>query len=277
MTKARLLFLIIFLCSGSLTSAWAQPAGSQPLLGVERVATPPAGATQNYILGPDDVLQIDALGRTDFSTRGRISADGTLQLPFLGTFKVAGFTISQLRDVIAQALQKAGYFAHPIIQVEVASYASRYVTVLGNVVSPGLVPVDRAYHLSEILARVGGIREGGADYVILRSSGGGERSLAVKELATGDDALDPYVQPGDKIYSPNASTFYVQGQVKAPGGYPLSPNMTLTMAIARGGGVTDLGSTSNIKITRKSAEIRPKDLNVPIEPDDVIDVGESWF
>jgi polysaccharide export outer membrane protein len=140
-----------------------------------------------------------------------------------------------------------------------------------------LVPVDRAYHLSEILARVGGIREGGADYVILRSSGGGERSLAVKDLATGDDTLDPYVQPGDKIYSPNASTFYIQGQVKAPGGYPLSPNMTLTMAIAKGGGITDLGSSSNIKITRKNVEIRPKDLNVAVEPDDVIDVGESWF
>jgi polysaccharide biosynthesis/export protein len=277
MTKIRFLFLLALLLSGMTMSVGAQPSGSQPSIGVERAGAQPAGAIQNYILGPDDVIQIDALGRTDFSTRGRIAADGTLQLPFLGTFKVSGYTISQLRDVIAEALQKAGYFAHPIIQVEVVSYASRYVTVLGNVVSPGLVPVDRAYHLSEILARVGGVRESGADYVILRSSSGGERSLAIKDLATGDDALDPYVQPGDKIYSPSAPTFYVQGQVKAPGGYPLTPNMTLTMAIAKGGGVTDLGSTSNIKITRKNVEIRPKDLNVPVEPDDVINVGESWF
>jgi polysaccharide export outer membrane protein len=121
------------------------------------------------------------------------------------------------------------------------------------------------------------VREGGADYVMLRSSTGGEHSISIKDLATGDGALDPFVQPGDKIYSPNASIFYVQGQVKAPGGYPLSPNMTLTMALARGGGLTDLGSSSNIKITRKGAEVRPKDLNALIEPDDVIDVGESWF
>jgi polysaccharide export outer membrane protein len=277
MIKMRFLFILALLFSGAITSVSAQSTVSQPSIGVERTVAQPFGATQNYILGPDDVLQIDALGRTDFSTRGRIAADGTLQLPFLGTFKVSGYTISQLRDVIAGALQKAGYFAHPIIQVEVASYASRYVTVLGNVVSPGLVPVDRAYHLSEILARVGGVREGGADYVILRSSGDSGRSLAIKDLATGDETLDPYVQPGDKIYSPSAPTFYIQGQVKAPGGYPLTPNMSLTMAIARGGGITDLGSTSNIKITRKSVEIRPKDLNVSVEPDDVINVGESWF
>jgi hypothetical protein len=53
--------------------------------------------------------------------------------------------------------------------------------------------------------------------------------------------------------------------------------MTLVMALARGGGLTDLGSDSHIKIVRKNATITPSDLNVKIQPDDVIDVGEGWF
>ena len=83
------------------------------------------------------------------------------------------------------------------------------------------------------------------------------------------------MQPGDKIFSPNADLFYIKGQVKAPGGYGLLPHMTLVMALARGGGLTDTGSDSHIKIIRKNVEITPKDLNSEVLPDDVIDVGEG--
>ena len=85
---------------------------------------------------------------------------------------------------------------------------------------------------------------GGADYIIVRSSNGTERTFAVKSLATGDDTADPYAQPGDKIFSPQADIFYIKGQVKAPGAYGISPDMTLVMALARGGGLTDQGSDS---------------------------------
>ncbi|MES2294225.1 MAG: SLBB domain-containing protein [Pseudomonadota bacterium] len=270
---------LVFMCATTLpVGAQTPPAIIPAKPGTPVVAPAPADIpAPTYILGSQDVIQVDALGRSDFSTKARIGADGTVQLPFLGAFPAADRTTVQLRDQIAAALQKGGFFAKPIIQVEIVSFASRYVTVLGAVGSPGLVPVERPYRLSEILARVGGVRENGADYVILRSTKGPERTLQVKDLATGDESTDPYVQPGDKIFSPTAELFYVKGQVKAPGGYPLTTNMTLVMALARGGGITDLGSDSHIKIVRKNVTITPKDLNVKIEPNDVIDVGEGFF
>ena len=270
---------LVFMCATTLpVGAQTPPAIIPAKPGAPVVAPAPADIpAPTYILGSQDVIQVDALGRSDFSTKARIGADGTVQLPFLGAFPAADRTAVQLRDQIAAALQKGGFFAKPIIQVEIISFASRYVTVLGAVGSPGLVPVERPYRLSEILARVGGVRENGADYVILRSVKGPERTLQVKDLATGDESTDPYVQPGDKIFSPTAELFYVKGQVKAPGGYPLTTNMTLVMALARGGGITDLGSDSHIKIVRKNVTVTPKDLNVKIEPNDVIDVGEGFF
>lgn len=232
---------------------------------------------QNYILGPHDVLQIDALGRTDFSAKAEVGSDGTIQLPLLGTVTASDRSALQLRDEITAALQKGGYFSKPIVQVVVISYASRYVTVLGNVRAPGLIPMDRPYRLSEILARVGGIGEGGADYIIVRSGKGADHRYATKDLATGDDLADPYAQPGDKIFNPKADIFYIKGHVKTPGAYPLTPDMTLIMAVARGGGVTDQGSEDDINIIRNNVKTEPKDLNIKIEPDDVIDVGEGWF
>jgi len=259
------------------------PANAQPVTSVgvgaqtHAVQSASAAPEQNYILGREDVLQIDALGVSNFSTKAKIGADGTIQLPYLGNVPAANRSIPQLRSEIEDALKKGGYFSKPIVQVEVISYASRYVTVLGEVTTPGLITVDRPYRVSEILARVGGIREDGADYIVIRSGDGSVRNLVIKDLATGDENADPYVQPGDKIFSPKAQIFYVKGQVKAPGSYALSPDMTLAMALAKGGGLTDSGSESDITIVRKSKKISPEDLNVPILPDDVIDVGEGFF
>ncbi len=125
----------------------------------ETAAATPSPDEKTYILGPSDVVEVSVLGRTDYTTRTRIDENGDIQLQYLGTVKAAGRTTEQLSAQIAEALKKGGFFANPVVQVNISSYASRYVTVLGNVTTPGLVPVDRAYRLSEIIARVGGIKE----------------------------------------------------------------------------------------------------------------------
>jgi polysaccharide export outer membrane protein len=232
---------------------------------------------KTYILGPADVIEVSVLGRSEYTTRTRISEDGTIQLQYLGTVNAASKTAAQLSEEIAAALEKGGYFANPVVRVDVVSYASRYVTVLGNVVTPGLVPVDRPYHLSEIIARVGGIKEGGADYIVLRPQRGAEQRITIATLATGAASDDPLVTPGDKIYSPPAEVFYVSGQVKAAGGFAMMRDMTVRMALARAGGITDSGSDKKVTITRKGKKMTRVDLDSQIQPGDVIFVGERLF
>jgi len=277
--KALVIAAAMLLAVLGRNEGFAQSAPPPPMLAtpVQPLPTQPAGMPdQGYVLGAEDVVQVEVLGRTDFTTKAKIGADGKIQLPLLGAVPASDRTVLQFREQIRDALQKGGFFNRPIVDVEVVSYASRYVTVLGAVGTPGLIPVDRPYRLSEIIARVGGVKENGADHVVLRTKSG-ERNYAVKDLATGDESHDPYVQPGDKIFAPNGDVFYIKGQVKAPGSYILLPHMTLTMALARGGGLTDLGSDSHIKVIRKNVEMSPKDLNIEVLPDDVIDVGEGWF
>ena len=144
-------------------------------------------------------------------------------------------------------------------------------------VTPGLVPVDRAYHLSEIVARVGGIKESGASFVILQPQHGEQRKISIATLATGAASDDPLVSPGDKIYSPAAELFYVTGQVKGPGAFPIIADMTLRMALSRAGGLTNSGSDKKITITRKGTDLTHVSLNEKIQPGDVIKVGERLF
>lgn len=256
--------------------ALAQPSPSGANMTAPTSSGPAGGPDYNYILGPSDVVHVEALNHPDFNIKTTIGADGTIQLPYIGSFNAANMTVSALHDRVLDDLKRKGIFSNVTLDVEVLSFGSRYVTVLGGVGTPGLVPVDRAYRLSEILARAGGVREGGSDYVDWTSKAGTTRRIAIEDLATGGPALDPYVSPGDKIYVPTA-VFYIKGQVKAPGAYPVGLNMTLAMALARGGGLTDMGSNHNIVVIRNNAEIDAKDLGFQIQPNDVIDVGESWF
>lgn len=239
--------------------------------------SPAASPDQSYILGPADVIEVSVLGRTDYVFRDRIASDGTIQLQFLGVVPAGGRTIEQLSDQVAQALDKGGFFTHPVIKVDIVSYASRYVVVLGNVRTPGLVPVDRAYHLSEMIARVGGVTEAGAAYVILRPQHGPERRLNVAMLATGDADEDPLVAPGDKIYSPAADVFYISGQIKSPGAFGILPDMTVRMALARAGGVTDSGNERGVSLTRAGKKIAHVDLDGKVAPGDVMVVPERLF
>jgi polysaccharide export outer membrane protein len=209
--------------------------------------------------------------------RAPIGTDGSIDLPFLGKVSAANKTTSQLSDDITHALQAGGFYAHPILSVQIVAYASRYVTVLGEVGAPGLVPIDRAYHLSEILARVGGVRGDAADYVIVRTPGGPERQYLISALATGSDAQDPLVPPGDKIFSPRASVFYISGQVKAPGAYPMTTGMTLRMAIGRGGGLTDLGTDRGVKVRDSQGKVVSLGLDDQVAAGEVIVVGERLF
>jgi polysaccharide export outer membrane protein len=264
-----------------LAFSFALGASAQPSA-TTAPAPAPAGAqlaesaSTAYVLGRDDVVEVGLLGRNDFGGRARVQADGTIQLPFIGKVPAAEHTTAELSDTVRKALQAGQYFADPVVTVEVVGYASRYVTVLGAVGAPGLVPINRPYRISEILAKVGGARESAADYVVVRPEKGDERRLLLRDLAMGDLSQDPYVQAGDKIFIPAAETYYIYGQVASPGAFVLQSGMTVRMAIAKAGGLTESGSDKKVDVTRggKKAKV---DLGAGIQAGDVFFVGERMF
>lgn len=268
-----------------LTSALAvtTPAAAQ------QPASPPASPAdagigsvltdQTYPLGVSDVVDVVLIGRPDYNTRARIGSDGAINLPLIGPVPAIGKTPEMLAEAIRVALTKGGFFADPQVRVEVVGVVSRQVTVLGQVAAPGLVSLDRSYRLSEILARVG-VRAGtGADYVVLKPVKDAAKRYNVAVIATGGPNDDPVVAPGDKIYVPavESEVFYVSGEVKTPGAFPLTSKMTVRTAIARGGGLTDMGSAGRVKLFRGGKSVPQVTQETTIEPGDVITVGARMF
>jgi polysaccharide export outer membrane protein len=271
-------FLIAF-------SIYAGPAAAQtatPAPAPAAAATPgPANGgvvtlNDGYVIGVGDVVEIAVLGREEFKPRVQVQVDGTVQLPYLHSVMASNLTVIQLRERVSKLLRDGGYYVDPVVSVTVVSFASRYVTVLGEFANPGLVPVDRAYRVSEILARAGGPRPTASDELVLRRATGEELILPIELLSRGGNADDPLVQPGDKLFIGAAPNFYIYGQVNAPGAYRVERSMTLRMALARGGGLTERGSAGRLSLFRNGKQVRVT-LDTILQGGDTVVVGERFF
>ncbi len=82
-----------------------------------------------------------------------------------------------------------------------------------------------------------------------------------------------------------SQSYYVRGEVRQPGRFPLSSGLTLVQAIAAAGGYTEFAKSTKVQLLRgatstyydaKSFEARPE-RDIPIEAGDVIVVHRSMF
>ncbi|QPG07234.1 polysaccharide export protein [Salinimonas marina] len=92
----------------------------------------------------------------------------------------------------------------------------------------------------------------------------------------GDYLVNPSVAVSIIEYRP----FFIDGEVKNPGGYPYQPGLTVNKAAALAGGYTERASRSDIQIIREK-EGRQTSLEVDvgqmIQPGDIITVPQRFF
>ena len=171
---------------------------------------------------------------------------------------------------------------------EAVTTAVPQVTVVGAVQEPGAHPMRQPVTVAEALALAGG-RTPAAGFVAIvihsTDSGRGQASprtsikVDIERMEAGDLAQNVTLAAGDTVYVPNASVFYIRGQVKNPGAYVLRSGTTVSQAIAVAGGITPFGS-DRTDVTRtidsKAATFSAKSTD-PIEPDDTIVVGRRRF
>lgn len=259
--------------------AYRNLAALAALLSTAPLAVAPAAAQvawQGYQLGAEDQIEVQIYGQGGSAVRTRVKSDGTITLPLVGEVRAAGLTTQALGDEIEARLRRGGFINNPIVNVEITAYASRTVTVLGEFGTPGLFPLDRPLTLTEMVARVGGLRAGASDTVLLRRAGGAVERHDLSAIAR-NQARDVQLQPGDAVYAAAAPQFYIYGQVGSAGVYPITPNMTIRQALARAGGPTLAGSERRITLYRGGREIDADDLSAPVQPEDVLFVRERVF
>jgi polysaccharide export outer membrane protein len=216
-------------------------------------------ADPGYILKPNDYVQIVVFQEDDLTTSTRISPQGNVTLPLIGTVKVGGSTVANSVALIRKMLMD-GYIRDPQVAIHIIEFAKRRFSVLGEVQKPGSfeMPQQEQVTLLDAIALAGGYTPvGNATAVGVRRNVNGKDeifTLNAKEMAE-DPAHQPYyLQPGDvvTVIPASQSFFSVLGQVQKPGSIQIPPQTQVTIldAIAQAGGYTDLGDPTCVSVRR---------------------------
>ena len=102
-------------------------------------------------LRPGDVLDIVVYREKELSNKYLIDSRGFVQIPGLGVVQAAGLDPTQVKAALEESLRQRG-FERPELSVQPLVR----VSVLGQVRSPGLYPVDPGTSLLQLITIAGG-------------------------------------------------------------------------------------------------------------------------
>lgn len=243
-----------------------------------------------YIIGPEDVIEVQVWEKRELNQTVFVRPDGRTSLPLVGEIHVAGKTVQELQDHLAQVYEKTVKGA--IVTVIVRDIKSRPVYFIGGFGRPGPLQLTRDLNLLQAISVVGGLAPAAdaENGYVLR----GDKRIPVdfyKLVQKGDLGQNLKLEPGDSVVAPLADVVYVQGEVRSPTAVKYSQDLTLLKAITQAGGLTQLAAPGRVDILRGKGEKRERiradvdkiirapneNPDISLKPDDIIFVPQRLF
>ena len=113
--------------------------------------------SDEYVIGPDDVLSIVVWKEPDFTKVVPVRPDGMISVALAGDIKAAGLTVRQLQENLKKQL--TAYVANPEVSVTVQEFRSQKFNVMGQVNKPGAYPLTGPTTILDAIALSGGFRD----------------------------------------------------------------------------------------------------------------------
>jgi polysaccharide export outer membrane protein len=259
-------------------------------LSVLAQAPPPQQQDKDYVIGPEDILDIQVWGNKDLNQVVFVRPDGRTSLPLVGEIGVSGKTVQQLQDHLTNVYEKTVKGA--VVTVIVKEIRSRPVYFVGGFGKPGVMQLTRELTLLQAISVVGGVlpNSDAEKGFVLR----GDRRIPIdfnRLVQRGDLSQNPRLEPGDSVVVPLADAVYVNGEVKSPGAVKYTGDLTILKALTQVGGLTPLASGGRVDVLRGTAEkkerirvdvdkmMRSPDENpdIRLQPNDIIFVPQRLF
>jgi len=163
----------------------------------------------DYVVGPEDVLEISVWKNEDLSKIVRVRPDGVISLPLIGDVDAAGLTPAQLQDMIVKKLKK--YQDAAVVSVIVNEVNSYRVFIVGEVVRPDTYILRRKTSVIQAVAMAGGFTQfAKKNKIVLIREQGNKGNVKKKVRIYFDDIVDAgekydnnlTLLPGDTIFVP---------------------------------------------------------------------------
>ena len=268
--------------------------GVQAAAGAAAQGTPTQPDTNAYVVGATDVLTIRVYDEPGLGCECTVDADGSITFPLVGRVEVGGKTLRDAETILTTLLRK-DYVRRAQVSVEVKSYRSRSIFVLGEVRTPGKYSIGDQVTLLEVIANAGSLTSTAGNTIIIQrqkdprapvtgpalptdNTGVEIMRISYEDLREGRLRSNIVLQDGDTLFIPEAERFFVTGFVRTPGVYVLKQNMTVQQAIAQAGGLTERGTFRRLKILRKDKDGREVEMDAKtadiVRPNDTIKVSQ---
>ena len=242
-----------------------------------------AASDKVYIIGPEDVLKITVWDHDDLTKSVTVDLDGYINYKFVGRVRVEGLSMNALAKKLETMLAD-GYIREPHVTVQVESYRSRKLFIIGEVHKPGTYYLTRRMTIVEAISMAQGpTAAADREITIVRKSDDGSSSnllVNLQRALEGDTSQDIEVMPGDAIYISKAKTFFIMGEVHKPDQYKLEKDTTFRKALSIAGGHTEKAALGRIKVIRLvNGEKVEKEVELEemVQPFDTIVVPQSYF
>jgi polysaccharide biosynthesis/export protein len=264
--------LLLLSILSSTPGAWAQGATAaqptQPATQVASVTTPARSGETVMTLDGGDLVKVSVFGAPESDQQVRVGQDGNVSLNFIGSVHVAGLTTSQAQDLIAKKLVTGGYFAQPQVSIFVVEYATQGVSVMGEVLKPGVYPLLGSRRLFDVLSLAGGTgpKAGRVVSISRREHPESPRSVLLSNDPVESAKSNIEIYPGDTVVVSRAGVVYVVGDVKKPSGVIMDngTDMTVLQAIAMAEGTNRTAKLNDAKLIRTTPTGR-QELPLPLK------------
>jgi len=255
-------------------------------------ATLPAARSGDYIINPEDVLDVYVFDVPELSREYTVNAAGTITVPLLPKpVEAAGLSPDQLARSLEEGFRQSGRLNRPQITVSIKQSRRSVVDVEGAVKSPQAVPVLGRTRLLSILSQCGGAADDAGSTVTITRGELAMHELAqegapasptttveFQKLTDGNDPTSKFeVWPGDRVSVERAGVFYVMGEVNHPGGYNLKSaheQLSVLQALAIAGDVTTVAKKDKAMLIRKDSKAPNGRQEVALNLNDIL-IGRS--
>ena len=173
--------------------------------------------TADYVLGPEDVLEITVWKNPDLSKLVQVRPDGRVSLPLIGDVLAVGRTTPELTEDISNRLK--AFMENPTVSIVVKEVNSYAVYVLGEVAKPGKYPLKTKTTLLQAITLASGFTPTASrnKIVIFRFGKDGEALTKIKasydDIVLRDGSTQNIVlKPGDQIVVPSESMVIIPTQ-----------------------------------------------------------------
>ncbi len=166
-------------------------------------------ATDDYIIGPGDTLQVFVWRNPELSVTVPVRPDGKISTPLVENMVAIGKTAPQLSRDMERVL--AEYVREPKVNIIVTTAASAFslVKVVGQVQHPQALPYREGMTVLDAILAVGGLSQfaSGNRARIVRIDHGQETTIHVKLanlVNNGDVRENLPLRPGDVLVVPQS-------------------------------------------------------------------------